>query len=68
MEDLGLDEYVGPASVLAIEWPERAYQRVLQLDVRKVIEIDLEVADEDTRLIRIRRTDVLSETKLSATP
>jgi tRNA threonylcarbamoyladenosine biosynthesis protein TsaE len=68
VDDLGLDEHAGPDSVLAVEWPERAYERLLRLNIRRVIDIDLEIADQETRLIRVTRTDVPPGTRISPQP
>lgn len=66
VDDLGLDEYAGPDTVLAVEWPERGYERLLRLDIRRVIDIALAIADEETRLIRVTRADVPTEARVSA--
>ena len=54
IRELGLEEYVGPDSVLLVEWPERDEEFVASLAERRTIEVEIEHAGPERRLIRIR--------------
>jgi tRNA threonylcarbamoyladenosine biosynthesis protein TsaE len=50
LEDLGLRELRTPASVLLVEWPEKAAGRLGQIDIG----IELTYADDDSRRARFQ--------------
>jgi tRNA threonylcarbamoyladenosine biosynthesis protein TsaE len=54
IEELGLDEYARPDSVLAVEWADRAAAYLGGLAWDCAIWIDLEIVGPDDRLIRVR--------------
>jgi tRNA threonylcarbamoyladenosine biosynthesis protein TsaE len=56
-EDLGLDEYLRPHSVLVVEWPEKAPDLLADLVASVRIDVDLETLGQDERTIRVTSSD-----------
>lgn len=53
VEELGLEEYSRPDSILLVEWPERAPGQLELLASNRVIRVDIEPAGESARVLTI---------------
>src|SRR5437763_3075942 len=53
IEDLGLDEYARPDSVVAVEWADRAPTYLAGIAAGEVIWIDLEITGPEERIISV---------------
>jgi tRNA threonylcarbamoyladenosine biosynthesis protein TsaE len=52
-EDLGLEEYTRPDSIVLVEWPDRARALLREVAWGRVIEIEIETDGETRRLITL---------------
>jgi tRNA threonylcarbamoyladenosine biosynthesis protein TsaE len=52
-EELGLEEYVRPDSVVAVEWADRAPEYLTDIEADHVLWIDLEILGPEERLITV---------------
>lgn len=55
VEDLGLEEYARPDSVLLVEWPERDYDFLVSLAASEAIDVNIAYAGPERRSISIAR-------------
>ncbi len=53
VEDIGLEEYAGPDSILVVEWPERALQYMFRLAINRTVTVTLSHGGEDRRFISV---------------
>ncbi len=57
IEELGLEEYVRPDSLVVVEWPERAASYLRQLSGGSVLWLDLDITDPEKRVIEVSQGD-----------
>jgi tRNA threonylcarbamoyladenosine biosynthesis protein TsaE len=53
VEDLGLEEYARPDSILIVEWPERALHYLSSLGDADPLQIEMELAGPEQRMITV---------------